>query len=87
MIIDFHMHLFSETIRENRSAYFPSEPAFKLLYDSPKSNMVGAEEALRMMDAEGVDKSVVFGFPWREAETFRRENDYILETVHKYPDR
>ena len=87
MIIDFHMHLFSETIRENRSAYFPSEPAFKLLYDSPKSRMVGAEEALRMMDAEGVDKSVVFGFPWREAETFRRENDYILETVHKYPDR
>lgn len=87
MIIDFHMHLFSETIRENRSAYFPSEPAFKLLYDSPKSRMVGAEEALRMMDAEGVDKSVVFGFPWRDAETFRRENDYILETVHKSPDR
>lgn len=87
MIIDFHMHLFSEKIRENRSAHFPSEPAFKLLYDSPKSRLVSAEEALRMMDAESVDKSVVFGFPWRTSDTFRRENDYIIETVHKYPDR
>ncbi|WP_373501038.1 amidohydrolase family protein [Desulfococcus sp.] len=87
MIIDFHVHLFSEAIREKRSAFFPSEPAFKLLYDSPKSRLVGAEDALRMMDAEGVDKSVVFGFPWRATDTFRRENDYIIETVHKYPDR
>ena len=87
MIIDFHVHIFSEDIRKNRSAYFPSEPAFKLLYDSPKAKLVSAEETLMMMDEEGVDRSVVFGFPWRDADTFRRENDYILETVHKYPGR
>ncbi len=87
MIIDFHVHIFSEKIRKNRSAYFPSEPAFKLLYDSPKSRIVGAEETLRMMDEEGVDVSVVFGFPWRDADVFRRENDYIVDMVQKYPGR
>ncbi len=87
MVIDFHVHLFSKDIRENRSAYFPSEPAFRLLYDSPKSRIVGAEETIRMMDEEGVDKAVVFGFPWQDAEIFKKENDYIMEAVHRYPER
>ena len=39
------------------------------------------------MDAEGVSKAVIFGFPWAGAERFRRHNDYILESVQKYPDR
>ncbi len=87
MIIDVHTHLFSREIRENRSRYFPGESAFKLLYDSPKAKLAGAGEMLAMMDAEGVDISVVFGFPWRSSEVFKRENDYILETVAKHPDR
>jgi uncharacterized protein len=87
MIIDVHTHLFSPEIRENRSRYFPGESAFKLLYDSPKSKLAGAGEMLAMMDAEGVDQSVIFGFPWRNPEVFKRENDYILETVAKHPDR
>jgi predicted TIM-barrel fold metal-dependent hydrolase len=87
MIVDAHVHLFSPRVRENRSAFFPEEPAFRLLYDSPKSRLVGAAETLEMMDAEGVDRAVVFGFPWRSEETFRRENDFILDAVSRHPDR
>jgi predicted TIM-barrel fold metal-dependent hydrolase len=39
------------------------------------------------MDRHGVDKSVVFGFPWCTGDTFRRHNDYILEAVGRFPDR
>ncbi len=81
------MHLFSKDIRENRAAFFPSEPAFRLLYDSPKSRIVGAQEAVHMMDEEGVDKAVVFGFPWQDAEIFKKENDYIAEAVQRFPER
>lgn len=87
MIVDAHVHLFSPAIRENRSRFFPEEPAFRLLYESPKSRLVGAEETIRMMDEEGVDRAVVFGFPWRNADTFRRENDFILETTRRHADR
>lgn len=87
MIVDAHVHLFSPRVRENRSAFFPEEPAFRLLYDSPKSRLVGAAETLEMMDAEGVDRAVVFGFPWRSEEIFRRENDFILDAVSRHPDR
>ena len=87
MIIDFHTHIFPPAIRQNRDKLFLSEPAFKLLYQSPKSRLVGAAELLNAMDENGVDKSVIFGFPWKNTETFIMHNDFIMEMVQRYPDR
>ena len=87
MIIDFHTHIFPAEIRRERKAYFPAEPEFELLYRSPKSSLIGAAEIVDAMDREGVDKSVVFGFPWQDPDTVRRHNDYVLESVTRYPDR
>jgi predicted TIM-barrel fold metal-dependent hydrolase len=39
------------------------------------------------MDENQVDKSVVFGFPWKNSGTVKMHNDYIIEMVGKYPDR
>lgn len=87
MIIDFHTHIFPRVFRERREDFFAREPAFRLLYESPKSRLAGRERLLRDMDGEGISKAVVFGFPWTDAERFRRHNEYILESVQKYPDR
>ncbi len=87
MIIDIHTHLFPEKIRKNREAYFSDEPAFQKLYQSPKSKLIGAREMLASMDAGQVDKSVIFGFPWKDEGLFKRHNDYISEVVGRYPDR
>jgi len=87
MIIDFHAHIFPKAIRENRETYFPSEPAFKLLYESPKSKLVGAKEIIAAMDEQGVDRSVIFGFPWKDSTTFKMQNDYVMEVVSRYPER
>ena len=87
MIIDVHTHTFPKAIRENREKYFPEEPAFKILYESPHSRLVSASEIVSVMDQENVDISVIFGFPWKNPETFKMQNDYILESVAKYPDR
>ncbi len=87
MIIDIHTHIFPDTIRDRRERYFLPEPEFAMLYSSSKSRMVGASELVAAMDACGVDKAVVFGFPWKSGETFTRNNDYVMEAVHRYPDR
>jgi hypothetical protein len=87
MIVDFHTHIFPAEIRRQREVHFSSEPAFKLLYESVKSKMVGAAGLIEAMDREGVDRSVVFGFPWCTGDTFRLHNDYIIESVSRFPDR
>jgi len=87
MIIDFHTHIFPRFFREERDRFFHEEPAFESLYRSPKSNLVGRKELLETMDEGGVDKSVIFGFPWENETYFRRHNDYIIESVERYPDR
>ncbi|MBU0544628.1 MAG: amidohydrolase family protein [Proteobacteria bacterium] len=87
MIIDFHTHIFPAKVSEKRESYFPKEPAFKILYDSSKSKLVNAETLIDVMDESRIDKSVIFGFPWKNDEFFRMHNDYIIASVLKYPDR
>ena len=87
MIIDIHTHAFPSSICNDRQRFFEQEPAFRMLYESPGSQLVGASRTLEMMDAQGVGKSVIFGFPWCNIETCRRNNDYILEEVSRHPDR
>ena len=87
MIIDAHTHLFPKQIRKDREKYFPAEPAFRKLYQSPKSRLIGAREMLASMDANHVDKTVVFGFPWQNSSLFKQHNDYISEVVSRNPDR
>ena len=87
MIIDVHAHLFPRTVRKDREKFFANEPAFELLYSSPRSKLVGATELIDAMDASGVDRTVVFGFPWCGADRFKRHNDYIMDAIDRFPDR
>jgi uncharacterized protein len=85
--IDFHTHVFPPFFVENRSRFFPDEPAFKALYESPHSRLITTEELLKNMDKRRIDKSVVFGFPWINPDYFISHNGYIIESVRRHPDR
>lgn len=87
MIIDIHTHIFPRHVRQHRETYCDQEPAFSQLYRSPQSQMVGADQLVAAMDRNKVDRAVTFGFPWRDGDTTRRHNDYILEAVNRYPER
>ncbi len=87
MIIDSHTHIFPEEIRQDRSLYFENEPEFKLLYDSPKAAICNVYDLIESMDRYHVDISVICGFPWRNPEHTKHNNDVVIEAVIKYPDR
>ncbi|SMC89808.1 hypothetical protein SAMN02746065_11436 [Desulfocicer vacuolatum DSM 3385] len=87
MIIDSHTHLFPEPVRNDRSLFFDKEPEFKLLYNSPRAKISTISELVDTMDIHGVDISVVSGFPWRNPDHARKNNDYILEAVQAHPNR
>jgi predicted TIM-barrel fold metal-dependent hydrolase len=87
MVIDFHTHIFPSYFREKREIFFSQEPAFEALYRSATSRIASREELLQTMEELGIQRSVVFGFPWEKEEHFRRHNDYILDSVQKHPDK
>lgn len=87
MIIDFHTHVFPFFLREERKYFFRDEPAFASLYNFSKAKMIGVSDLLKNMDEDEIAKSVIFGFPWENADIYRRHNDYIIESVTKYNGR
>jgi len=87
MIIDFHTHIFPPQIKRNRSRYIDGDPCFAILYSSPKAKLATADELIASMDEDGVDISVVLNIGWTTHELCVETNDYILESVARYPKR
>lgn len=87
MKIDVHTHIFPPEIIRERDRFFENEPAFKLLYESPKAKLVTAETLLEAMDRDGIDRSVVFGFPWLDGKLAAMHNDYVLDAGARHAPR
>jgi predicted TIM-barrel fold metal-dependent hydrolase len=87
MIIDSHTHIFPEQIKQNRSLYFDNEPEFKMLYNSSKAKINNINDLIESMDKYQVDISIICGFPWRTPEFTKKNNDIIIESVQKNPDK
>jgi uncharacterized protein len=87
MRIDVHTHIFPPHIIQDRSRFFEGEPAFRLLYESPKAKLASTESLLQIMDRDDIDRAVVFGFPWNHFATARGHNDYVLEAAARHPQR
>lgn len=87
MILDMHTHIFPRDVVENREIHLAGEPSFSLLYASPSARLITAEGLLRSMDADGVDRAVVCGFPWSDPERLTRHNDAILDAAARYGPR
>ncbi len=87
MIIDFHTHIFPPQIKKNRSKYIDSDSCFAILYSSPNAKLATADELIASMDKDGVDISVVLNYGWTTHELCVETNDYILESIARYPTR
>ena len=87
MIIDFHTHVFSPQIKKNRNKYIDSDPCFAILYSAPSTRLATADELIASMDEAGVDISVIVNIGWTTHELCVETNDYILESIARYPQR
>jgi predicted TIM-barrel fold metal-dependent hydrolase len=87
VVIDFHTHIFPSWLREKRDEYIKRDPCFSLLYSQPQAKIVTAEELLASMDEAGIEWSVVINIGWVSHELCVKTNDYILDSVSRYPTR
>ncbi len=86
MVIDIHTHIFPPLIQQDRSSYF-SDPLFRLLYSSKNAKLATAEDMIASMDKDGVELSLALNINWAEGEICKITNDYIMESMAKYPRR
>ncbi|MFC1892767.1 amidohydrolase family protein [Chloroflexota bacterium] len=87
MIIDFHTHVFPPQIKKKRSQYIDTDPCFSILYSNPKAKLATADELIASMDKDGVDMAVIANLGWTTHELCVETNDYILESIARYPKR
>jgi hypothetical protein len=87
VIVDFHAHVFSDDMRANRGAFIERDSWFGTLYENPQHRLASAEDVVSSMEAAGVDRTVVMGFPWRDGGLCREHNSYIIDAVERFPDK
>jgi uncharacterized protein len=87
MVIDFHTHIFSPRVKNDRSEYVAADPCFAALYSDKKAKIAAAEDLIENMDKEEIDISVVLNIGWTSRKLCFEANDYIMEAVNRYPKR
>jgi len=87
MIIDCHTHVFPEEVRKDREAFCKKDEGFAFIYDRSKAKMVGVEDLIVSMDESGIDRSVICGFPWSQPDLCSFQNQYLMESASRYPNR
>jgi len=74
-------------MKKNRGKYIDSDPCFAILYSDKNAKLATADELIASMDKAGVDISVIVNIGWTTHELCVETNDYILESVARYPRR
>ena len=87
MIIDFHTHIFPDTVRNDRTPYLERDATFSHLYSDPKARLSSAGQLIEKMDRDGIDIAVTLGMGWQVHEFAVECNNYILESAKAFPDR
>ena len=87
MIVDFHTHIFPESLGDRQEDHVRRDATFAELFANPKAKMATAEELVLAMDEDGINRAVVVGIGWTDQALTREANDYVIESVDRHPDR
>jgi len=87
VIIDFHTHIVPPRVKERRSDYSRADAGFAAIYSDPKAKVATADDLVAAMDKDGVDVAVALNYGWRTPALCAEINDYIIESMARFPGR
>lgn len=85
--VDFHIHLYPPEIVRDAESISLREPYFNALTHNRVHKWAVLDDLLDRMERDDVERAVVGGFAFRDLGLCRVCNDYIIESVRRYPER
>jgi hypothetical protein len=86
-VIDCHVHVYPPDVIENAASIGEREPYFALLSGGKVHRWATTEDVVSAMDRDGVETSWIFGFAFNDPGLCAHCNDYVIDSVRKYPGR
>ena len=87
MKIDYHVHVTPPDIIKSWKKIGEKEPYFKLISESPVNKFATADEVVMELVNSEVDKAVIFGFAFKDMGLCRYVNDYVADSIRKFPNK
>ncbi len=80
-LIDAHTHLFAPGQREQPAAISARDTTFAEMYADPAAKMATADDLSTAMQTAGLDRAVIAGFAFANAQDIAAQNDYLLSAA------
>lgn len=87
MIVDCHVHLLPRRVQSDRNPFCLSDAAFGSVYRSEKAKLASEADIIDYLDRSGIDKAVVFGFPWEDPDVVTENNEEVWDFYQRNPTR
>jgi len=86
LIVDAHVHVLPERVRDSRAEVSSVEPWFAACHQGDRL-ISTAEDLVAAMDSSGVDRAITFGWPFADASLCAEVNDHLAGVQRRYGDR
>jgi hypothetical protein len=87
MIIDAHCHIMPDSFPKRHAELSAIDATYASLFPNPNPKMATAEDLVKAMQETDVDRSVVMGMGWAKLKLAQEANDYINESIIKFPNQ
>ena len=87
IMIDFHVHIYPPEIIRDAELISKHKPYFNALTHNRVHKWATADDLLSAMERDGIERSVIFGFAFKDLGLCRLCNDYVIKTVKQYHDK
>jgi predicted TIM-barrel fold metal-dependent hydrolase len=87
MVIDSHCHILPPRFQQRRAELLARDVTFATLFAKRGTVMATAETLVHAMEGAEVSRAVVLGMGWTDPALAREVNDYLIESVQRYPQQ
>lgn len=87
MVIDSHCHILPPSFETRREELLARDATFAALFSGDNPRMANSDSLIEAMDRTGITWSVAMGMGWTDQSLASEANDYIIESVARFPSR